>query len=221
MGTCLYLLRGRGRIRLIGTVEKLFSQPSVRWTIGISEMGTWIKERLIDWPKGQVQRFRRPAITPDAISDTPWMPEPVAEFLGSAIKDGCVYVEYGCGSSTLFALKKAARVVSVESDLAWLRAVQTRVAMTGASDRFEPIGVNIGLTKELGYPVIGAPSRRRVARWSRYPKAPWTPGRGPVDLVLIEGRFRVACALQSILSTSSETLIVLDDYFLKNQADRG
>ena len=124
-------------------------------------------------------------------------------------------------SSTLFALKKAACVVSVESDLDWLRAVQTRVAMAGASGRFEPIGVHIGLTKELGYPVIGAPSRRRVARWSHYPKAPWTPGRGPVDLVLIEGRFRVACALQSILSTSSETLIVLDDYFLKNQADRG
>ena len=38
---------------------------------------------------------------------------------------------------------------------------------------------------------------RRIAKWKSYPLAPW-PMRSLPDLVLIDGRFRVACALVAI-----------------------
>jgi hypothetical protein len=56
-----------------------------------------------------------------------------------------------------------------------------------------------------------------VRRWEQYAKAPWRYfriiGQQP-DLVLVDGRFRVACVLESLLSLSpsSETQILLDDY---------
>ena len=56
-----------------------------------------------------------------------------------------------------------------------------------------------------------------MRRWEEYARAPWryfrTIGQQP-DLILVDGRFRVACVLESLLSLSplSETQILLDDY---------
>jgi hypothetical protein len=77
--------------------------------------------------------------------------------------------------------------------------------------------VNIGLTQDWGMPVFTKPTRRRVRRWEDYSKAPWryfrAIGQQP-DLILVDGRFRVACVLESLLSLSplSRTQVLLDDY---------
>jgi hypothetical protein len=126
------------------------------------------------------------------------------------------YLEYGCGGSTVLANRLVSTLVSVDSDATVLAEVRRKLAKEGRRALTRLIHVNIGLT-DLGMPVFTKPTRRRVRRWEDYPTAPWLYYRSIAqqpDLVLVDGRFRVACVLESLLSLSplSNTQILVDDY---------
>lgn len=132
------------------------------------------------------------------------------------------YLEYGSGGSTVLANKLVTNLVSVDSDSSFLADVRRALSQTDRRAMAKLIHVNIGLTVDWGFPVFNKPTRRRVRRWEEYAKAPWryfrTIGQQP-DLVLVDGRFRVACVLESLLSLSplSETKILVDDYIDRPQ----
>lgn len=127
------------------------------------------------------------------------------------------YLEYGSGGSTVLANQLVTNLVSVDSDANFLADVREKLSRSDRRAMAKLIHVNIGLTVDWGMPVFTKPTRRRVRRWEEYAKAPWryfrTIGQQP-DLVLVDGRFRVACVLESLLSLSplSDTKILLDDY---------
>ena len=127
------------------------------------------------------------------------------------------YLEYGSGGSTVLANQIVTNLVSVDSDGNFLSDVQRKLEQQDRRAMTKLIHVNIGLTQHWGMPVFTKPTRRRLRRWEEYAKAPWryyrTIGQQP-DLILVDGRFRVACVLESLLSLSplSETQILLDDY---------
>ena len=127
------------------------------------------------------------------------------------------YLEYGSGGSTVLANQMVNNLVSVDSDASFLADVRKKLSQADRRAMSKLIHVNIGLTVDWGMPVFRKPTRRRVRRWEEYAKAPWryfrTIGQQP-DLILVDGRFRVACVLESLLSLSplSETKILLDDY---------
>ena len=127
------------------------------------------------------------------------------------------YLEYGSGGSTILANQMVTNLVSVDSDASFLADVRRKLEQNDRRAMTKLIHVNIGLTQHWGMPVFTKPTRRRVRRWEEYAKAPWryfrTIGQQP-DLILVDGRFRVACVLESLLSLSplSETQILLDDY---------
>jgi hypothetical protein len=127
------------------------------------------------------------------------------------------YLEYGSGGSTILANQVVTNLVSVESDANFLGDVRRKLEEHERRAMIKLIHVNIGLTEDWGMPVFTKPTRRRLRRWEEYAKAPWryfrTIGQQP-DLVLVDGRFRVACVLESLLSLSplSATQILLDDY---------
>jgi hypothetical protein len=127
------------------------------------------------------------------------------------------YLEYGMGGSTILANKLVNTLVSVDSDATLLADVRRKLAEEGRRAMTKLIHVNIGLTHDWGMPVFTRPTRRRVRRWEDYPTAPWRYFRSIAqqpDLILVGGRFRVACVLESLLSLSplSHTQILLDDY---------
>jgi hypothetical protein len=128
------------------------------------------------------------------------------------------YLEYGSGGSTILANKLVNTLVSVDSDASLLADVRRKLAEEpGRKAMTKLIHVNIGLTHDWGMPVFTKPTRRRVRRWEDYPSAPWRYFRSIAqqpDLILVGGRFRVACVLESLLSLSplSNTQILLDDY---------
>jgi len=127
------------------------------------------------------------------------------------------YLEYGSGAATLLANRFANTVVSVDTDAHLLAGVRRRLAEESRRAMTRLIHVNIGLTLERGMPVFTKPTRRRVRRWEDYPTAPWRYFRSIAqqpDLILVDGRFRVACVLESLLSLSplSNTRILVDDY---------
>jgi hypothetical protein len=128
------------------------------------------------------------------------------------------YLEYGSGGSTILANRMVNTLVSVDSDAGFLADVRRKLAQeAGRKAMMRLIHVNIGLTNDGGMPVFTKPTRRRVRRWEDYPTAPWRYWRSIAqqpDLILVDGRFRVACVLESLLSLSplSNTQILLDDY---------
>jgi hypothetical protein len=134
------------------------------------------------------------------------------------------YLEYGSGGSTILANQLVINLVSVDSDGSFLADVRRKLAEHDRRAMIKLIHVNIGLTQDWGMPVFTRPTRRRLRRWDEYSKAPWryfrTIGQQP-DLILVDGRFRVACVLESLLSLSplSETQILLDDYVGRSHYD--
>lgn len=113
------------------------------------------------------------------------------------------YAEYGSGESTLFVARfSGASIRSVETDQRWVDLVQAKLPRQG-----EVLRVDLGSIGRWGRP----DTYSRADNFMTYISAPFSSGYSP-DLVLIDGRFRVACFLQTILSTSPGTKIVFDDY---------
>jgi len=148
---------------------------------------------------------------------TPYFDAASSEFFAEKLRTTRNYLEYGSGGSTLLAHKSVQNLVSVESDGHFLAAVQRRLAQDGSRAVTKLIHAKIGLTQEWGMPVFRKPTQRRVQRWENYSKAPWkyyrAQGLEP-DLILVDGRFRVACVLESFanLSPGSRCLVLFDDY---------
>ncbi|ANW00423.1 hypothetical protein [Bradyrhizobium icense] len=133
----------------------------------------------------------------------------------SIIEKTSTYLEYGSGGSTIVASRYVNTLVSVESDPVFRRAVEKAMPPTKAE--LHLLSPYIGVTARWGTPVFGRPTESRIARWQRYPQAPWSilKTKEP-NTILIDGRMRVACALESLLHVSSETRLLVDDYVGRN-----
>jgi len=117
-------------------------------------------------------------------------------------------LEFGAGGSTAFAARLGVkRIVSVESDRAWLDKVARQPEMSAVT--FVPVHVNLGPTGPWGYPTDPAQART----WPRYHRGVWAGLDAAPDIVLVDGRFRVACALSSLLETAAGTTIVIHDFW--------
>lgn len=144
------------------------------------------------------------------LPSTPWFDEESNAAFSRIIKDARVYLEYGCGGSTVAAAQHADLVVSVESDPVYARTVKAVVG-----DQVQFIVPNIGWTREFGFPVNANPTSRRLERWKQYPRLPWEIFRSRSllpDLVLIDGRFRAACCLESLAHLTPLSVVLFDDY---------
>lgn len=115
-------------------------------------------------------------------------------------------LEFGCGGSTLIAARQVRRIVSVDSDAAWLAKVQADLAR--AAVEFTPVHIDIGPVGEWGYPT----DEGRLRAWPRYHSQIWRGMGGSPDAVLIDGRFRVACLLQAIIHCKPECVFLFHDF---------
>jgi hypothetical protein len=133
------------------------------------------------------------------------------EFFRSVIPHSKIYLEYGSGGSTILAARSVSKLVSVESDSIFARAVKNALPQSRADIRI--LSPDIGFTLDWGYPVFERPTPRRIARWKRYPRAPWPAlGADVPDTILIDGRARVACALETLLRVPRSSIVIVDDY---------
>jgi hypothetical protein len=151
------------------------------------------------------------------VSDTPnFAPEGLPAFR-KALAGARIYLEYGAGGSTVLASRFVQKLFTVESDARYLRAVERKVHASGPVSENHFLHANIGMTEFWGKPAFTNHSAGRLRRWSRYPQLPWelleAAGEVP-DLILIDGRFRVACMLESLIHLKDQSaLIFFDDYF--------
>lgn len=152
------------------------------------------------------------------ISDELPFGDQAAERFTEALAASASYLEYGSGSSTLHAATVVPAVVSVESDPRFLAAVEDRCRLTALSTGTPQrhfIRADIGGTGAWGVPTFRRPTRARLAKWEAYPLAPWL-GLGlrfRAETILVDGRFRVACALAVVLrQPDTEWTLFFDDY---------
>lgn len=133
-------------------------------------------------------------------------------------------VEYGSGGSTILALKSGvAEVFSAESDLDWADAVREEARSSGY-ESVQIAKVNIGKTGKWGYPLDWKGNVWTRQRRAHYVMCPWRSGplgmsrsnRKP-DVILIDGRCRVACIAASTLYAPPEVVILVHDFWARDR----
>ncbi|MEM7665846.1 MAG: hypothetical protein AAF250_08310 [Pseudomonadota bacterium] len=149
-----------------------------------------------------------------AIDDLPAMEVVGIERLVERLRDAGSYLEYGSGGSTALAAELGVpQIVSVESDKALLdKSIDTARSLNGDVN-LTPHPVNIGPTGDWGRPI----DKTASTNWPAYCSTAWTHYRDDSlptpDVILIKGRFRVACFLVSMAFAKPGAGILFDDYF--------
>ena len=116
------------------------------------------------------------------------------------------YAEYGVGKSSLWVLANTrASIFAVDTSQYWIDQVRSKAGESAA--RFDIDWVDLGPIGWAGRPKNYA----RRATFQRYIESPWNRGQKP-EVILIDGRFRVACFLYSVASADPGSTILFDDY---------
>jgi len=122
------------------------------------------------------------------------------------------YFEWGCGGSTCAACdyRNIHKVISVESSLQWIGKVMNVPAIASAiragGVNFIYIDIN---ADETNYGRPKDTSKR--ANWPQYSRA-IKRNLNKYGLILIDGRFRVACALHALDHIEANGLMLVHDY---------
>ena len=127
----------------------------------------------------------------------------------SVAKKSLFYGEYGCGASTLWLDGNAdLRIKGVDSSKDWIDFVLNKV---GRSTDIDLIWIDFGPLGKWGRPI----SYEKDHNIINYLEYIWR-GEDKPDLVLIDGRFRVACFLTSLLHSNEGALIIF--YYYRHRA---
>lgn len=136
------------------------------------------------------------------------LPEAEAAAVGEAYARASEILEYGSGGSTVLASEMSGkRITSVESDPDWAQMMRDWFAVQPGLSAVDMVHADIGPTKEWGHP-------QDESLWRRFPAYPlkvWDADIAP-DVVLVDGRFRVGCALATAFRTAKPVELLFDDY---------
>jgi len=145
------------------------------------------------------------------VSALPHMDKEGLEVFQRQLAASVIYLEYGSGGSTVYASKVPSirKVISIESDKNWILNVRSSVAANDSKVHLEHC--DIGEVGQFGHPV----GSERFRNYHSYATRPWVIAKQQSlvpDTILVDGRFRVACFLYSLLCARVGTKILFDDY---------
>ncbi|KIL49921.1 hypothetical protein [Jeotgalibacillus soli] len=119
-------------------------------------------------------------------SPLPWIAYPCIEFLSTRITKDLNVFEYGSGSSTLWWSEKVNKVFSVEHDKEWFEKTRKQLINPNVDLVYKKLAYNGQYSKEV--------LKHR-----------------DLDIVVIDGRDRVNCAINSAHSLSKRGVIIWDN----------
>jgi len=126
------------------------------------------------------------------------------------------YLEFGTGGSTIFSLiHSTVQIISVDTNMPWISFIKKyKIIRNNLGKRLRIHFVDIGATKNWGFPV-NLDSKEKFPAFSKEIFTKINPKE--IDLILIDGRFRVACTLQAILNCreNKDLKILIHDYSLR------
>lgn len=134
------------------------------------------------------------------------------------IRDANFYLEWGSGASTIYVSSLGITDgISIESDRAWKRMVESKLP----NDNVLILDRNIGLTGPYSDPIISLFTPLSDERKRRFKLYSDPPTNFFPNVVLIDGKFRVACALKTLLTFKThdhkDWIIIIDDYIERTQ----
>jgi len=158
-------------------------------------------ERLADGHKqgidsGHVLPLKTPKAPPASDSFPSSMTKAEQDVYLSALEQSRHVIEFGVGSPTFMAVSSPAHTItSVDSDVNQILKIRrdNKISEAEASGRLSLRWADIGPVQDWGHPH----GEQYRFKWSLYPSSFWLR---PFDLALIDGRFRVACAVQGALN---------------------
>ena len=131
-----------------------------------------------------------------------------SELFESLLKNSTVYGEYGVGNSTIFALNNSkVKIYSVDTSAEWIDNVKKSIIKNKNINNLTINHIDLGNLSDWGHPR----SYSKRGKFVDYRESIWTHNLKP-DLVLIDGRFRVACFLTCLKHGDIGTKIIFDDY---------
>ena len=140
------------------------------------------------------------------------------ELLKKELQNAEHYLEFGTGGSTLFSLINSnVKIDSVDTNEPWIKFIKKyKIVQDNFGNRLRIHFIDIGPTKHWGYPVNDN-ANEKFPDFSSKIFEVTDPSQ--YDLILVDGRFRVACALQSIINChQNENLrILIHDYSLRKE----
>lgn len=164
----------------------------VRWTAHIAtakSKGTALAD-LRTWASTTLLRRDLGA------ADLPWLTFPAIRWLQARCQPQWRVFEWGSGASTLFFSRRGCRVVSVEHDHDWYHRVTAKL------EGYPQAQVHhVPPTGDAGRPDA---FQRYAAAIDRFPS-------GHFDLVLVDGRARLACLEHALSKVAPTGVLVLDD----------
>ncbi len=140
------------------------------------------------------------------------------ELFDRKIKNSKAYLEYGMGGSLLRTIQKSkAKIYSVDSNVNWIYLMRKyRIVKNLENKRVFLYYMNVGTTKGWGHPINDE---------FKYLFPDYSSNvfdlidKTTIDRVLIDGRFRVACTLKTIIECyKNENLeILIHDFWKRPQ----
>jgi hypothetical protein len=119
------------------------------------------------------------------------------------------YMEFGSGGSTYQASMRPniVSICTVESDLEWIHKLQSKISHS--SINFNYIDIE-SIPNSWGNPGKGC-NKEKMKKYSDV-KVP-----GGTDMILIDGRFRVACCLKLFEQITNDCIIAFDDFLNRKE----
>ena len=145
----------------------------------------------------------------------PWMSNNDKEMFYRYLKKINVYFEYGSGGSTYQAsiINNIKKVYSVESDMEW----QNKLKQINTTPKINYIYNEMGtLPNTWGSPGKNATNIQKK-NYSNQIRKLSKEEQYSIDLVFIDGRFRVACCLNCYDIIRDDCLIAFDDFLDRPQ----
>lgn len=115
------------------------------------------------------------------------------------------YYEFGSGGSTYKAIgaPNIEQIISIESDTSYYLSTLTMLT----DPKCERIFVDVNSFNNWGYPSTDTPQSKYELYFKHIKSLSIEP-----DLILIDGRWRVACALHAWEKSGDHTVIIVDDF---------
>jgi len=147
----------------------------------------------------------------------PHMTEGEVECFRRHLSNASTLLEFGCGGSTYLAVNAGLKKIwSVESDSGWIEKLKQEEPIRAAiqDGRLHLIHSNVGKTGAWGR----VDEQGDRSTWHRYHSDVWRGlDAAALDLVLVDGRFRVACALQAVLRVRLDCPILIHDFWNRSK----
>ncbi len=145
---------------------------------------------------------------PNPAALAPAMSDAEQALLRAAATGATAMLEFGCGGSTGLLLEVGERLLSLDSDAAWLARVAASLPGAVSAGRLLQHHADIGPLGDWGWPLRPPTALDGLAYWA----APWSVMPAP-DFVLVDGRFRIACALAAHARLAPGGLLAIHDFW--------